>query len=147
MPQETSIISDTINDNSGMYNDLDNIVLDLFQKFPAGLTNGELVKNYTLYIDNMPAVSSTEKAKIHARHQSLKGRRSSLMHRGLIKKAGERVCSISNRLVEYYVYAGNELSELQQFKNELTRRKEDLVRIQQRITELEIIIRVYEGTI
>lgn len=141
---QSSVINYRINEVTGVKDTVNDIVCYIFMNHPAGLTTNELINNYLTHVDKLPAISVKEKTFISSKSQGLKAVRTDLTHRGILKLMGTRICSISNRPVEYFIYIGQELSKLEQLKAELKRRQSDLTNIQNKIYQLENRIKDFE---
>jgi hypothetical protein len=141
MIKTTSIQTDAINYSTNFNSNRNDIVLELFKQSPAGLTTTELIRNYDLFVESLPASTAIEKSKISGKHNGIKASRTDLTHKGYLKVQGERTCSITGRNVQFFVYTGIELSAVEQLKAEKARKEEEVLRYMERIQEIELILK------
>lgn len=134
---ENSVLNRVINDETGVSSEQEQIVLNIYKKSPTPLSTTEMLTKYYEYINTLPATDPAHKILLSARHNGLKGARTSLTHKGLIREVPSRECSITNRQVSVFKYVGIEYTELEKLQNELDRRYDDLNRTKSKIVELE----------
>jgi len=139
MLKDTSVDNNTVNEQVGVNDKAREIVIAIFKSaLPTGLTAREMLRNYDLNINTLPATTAEEKTEISAIHQGLKGAKTALVHKGILKMLDERKCSITGRVVEVYIYHGIELTEDEQLSEEEKRRIIDRDRAEKRIAEIRV---------
>jgi len=141
---DQSIKNKHINDETGVSTELQNTVLKIYRNSLVPLTTNEMLQQYYQYVSTIPASDPKHKILMSARHNGLKAARTHLTHKGLIRETNPKVCSVSNREVSAFRYVGVEYTKLEKLRYELQRRRDDLTRIEKRITELTIEIGALE---
>lgn len=144
MIQSTSQTNYNINSVSGTARRNRRIVSQLFSQATTGLTSGELVRDFHAHVAKLPATTPEEKALICSKSQSLKGMRTALTNKGMLKENGTRTCSVSGRPATVYVWVGTALTKLEQLKREKARRENDKRQAEERIEELNSEIALLE---
>jgi hypothetical protein len=142
---ERSIENKNINDEIGITRELEKTVLDIYRTAGIPLTTNEMLKKYYEYVNTLPASDPRHKILMTSRHNALKGARTSLTHKGLIREIEPRQCKVSSRKVSVFKYVGVQYTELEQLKQELARRLEDLERVEAKIRELTSLISTFNG--
>ena len=137
--QSTSIENKKINDDLKITNELEKIVASIFEQHSnESLTTNEMLKFFFLHIDTLGDEGFKNKILVASRNNGLKAARTSLTHKGILRQLPERKkCSVTNRIVNCFIYTGKELSKLEQLFNEKARREGDIERSLKRIKEIE----------
>lgn len=134
---DNSVLNRVINNESGVSSEQEQLVLAIYKKSPTPLTTNEMLTKYYEYISTIPATDPAHKILLSARHNGLKGARTSLTHKGLIREVPPRECTVTKRQVSVFKYVGIEYTELEKLQHELVRRIDDLNRVKAKIAELE----------
>lgn len=106
-------------------------IISIFQAAGTiGLTTNEMIVLFHSEFASKADTSPEDKVKRSSLNNNLKGRRTELTYKGLIKEAGTRECSVTNRKVLYFVYTGAEISKLDMLQNEIVRITEEINRLE-----------------
>ena|SRR5665213_3033799 len=137
MLQETSVQAFVQNEESGLNEQHEKTILEIFRfAGEGGLTTNEMLEVFHEWSEEEPDTSPYAQVMNASLNNNLKGRRTELTNRGLIREVGKRQCKVTTRKVMYFVYVGEELSRGVQLFNELARVQAELNRLREKELKL-----------